>query len=63
MRGNVGAVIASGGHQTLTLASLNIPYDEIHFGQPADCTSTRRLRVQRLARRRTGWRLRNFNAR
>ena len=33
--GNVGAVIAACGHQTLqTLKDLDIPYDEIHFGQP-----------------------------
>ena len=33
--GNVGAVIAQCGHSTLqTLAALEIPYDEIHFGQP-----------------------------
>ena len=33
--GNVGAVIAACGHETLkTLAKLEIPYDEIHFGQP-----------------------------
>jgi len=33
--GNVGAVVAACGPQTLrTLQSLEIPYDEIHFGQP-----------------------------
>lgn len=33
--GNVGAVVAACGNQTLrVLESLNIPFDEIHFGQP-----------------------------
>ena len=33
--GNVGQVIAACGNATLkTLADLNIPYDEIHFGRP-----------------------------
>ena len=33
--GNVGAVVAACGTQTLnTLEALQIPYDEIHFGQP-----------------------------
>ena len=33
--GNVGAVVARCGNQTLaTLEALQIPYDEIHFGQP-----------------------------
>ena len=33
--GNVGQVIATCGHQTLrALEEFNIPYDEIHFGQP-----------------------------
>jgi hypothetical protein len=35
MRGNVGAVIAACGNSTLkSMEDLNIPYDEIHFGQP-----------------------------
>jgi len=35
MGGNVGAVVAACGNQTLSmLAALQIPYDEIHFGQP-----------------------------
>ena len=33
--GNVGAVVAACGNQTLrVLEQLNIPFDEIHFGQP-----------------------------
>jgi dTDP-glucose pyrophosphorylase len=33
--GNIGAVVAACGHDTLMmLAKLDIPYDEIHFGQP-----------------------------
>lgn len=33
--GNVGAVVAACGNVTLrTLEALQIPYDEIHFGQP-----------------------------
>lgn len=35
LNGNVGAVIAACGNQTMTsMAALHIPYDEIHFGQP-----------------------------
>ena len=34
-QGNVGAVVAACGNQTLhTLEEFQIPYDEIHFGQP-----------------------------
>ena len=33
--GNIGAVVAACGNQTLRmLETLDIPYDEIHFGQP-----------------------------
>jgi len=62
--GNVGAVIAKCGHQTLTtLASLNIPYDEIHFGQPAaDLYIDSSIACAAVdTEKDVGWRLRNFN--
>ena len=62
--GNVGAVIAKCGHQTLTtLASLNIPYDEIHFGQPAaDLYIDSSVACAAVdTEKDVGWRLRNFN--
>jgi len=62
--GNVGAVIARCGHQTLTtLASLNIPYDEIHFGQPAaDLYVDSSVACAAVdTEKDVGWRLRNFN--
>ena len=62
--GNVGAVIAKCGHQTLTtLASLNIPYDEIHFGQPAaDLYVDSSVACAAVdTEKDVGWRLRNFN--
>jgi len=62
--GNVGAVIAACGHQTLqTLKDLDIPYDEIHFGQPyADLYIDSSIACASVdTEKDVGWRLANFN--
>jgi len=60
LNGNVGAVIAACGNVTLqSMAKLDIPYDEIHFGQPnADLYVDRAVACASVnAEKDIGWRL------
>eukprot|EP00967_Tisochrysis_lutea_P100768 scaffold150620_cov35-Tisochrysis_lutea.AAC.3 len=60
--GNVGAVIAACGNVTLkSMEDLNIPYDEIHFGQPnADLYIDRAVACASAdAEKDIGWRLKD----